>query len=178
MCGLTEPSHGDFSMRNYLGDLNLYPKLLLVLLLGPFVALLLVFELGFEFGLALLSVPIRLIFRGRPGFKDQLRKRFAKSGPLMLWHQGTATIRDLGKKKRRTMGTVGRKWSDREGIALVPHIASFGNDGPEYHRITVDGQTFMISESVYHWVSSGDHVVVHYWPESKIVSRVEKVISD
>ena len=63
-----------------------------------------------------------------------------------------------------------RKWVETKELVWLGVSGSV-----EVSNIAVDGLTFSVSNRIYESVSLGSHLSVWHWPESKLVSRVEKV---
>jgi len=67
-------------------------------------------------------------------------------------------------------GHVTRKWfTEKSGAAGYGQTARW----KEFH-IAVNDQSFGVSRRIHDWLSQGDEVVVHYWPRTEHVAKVEK----
>ncbi len=143
-------------MRNSLGVLNIYfkalwmPLLFILLPLGAAIAT--TWAALFHNGWGLLAFAIFLWLGG--GFlawalSDQVRD---------VW-------RDAFGKRTTLRGRVSRKW--------VTERKEQGATFKDY-EIAVNSHSFEVSKKIYNWLAKGDAVVVHYWPQSETVAKVEK----
>jgi len=58
-------------------------------------------------------------------------------------------------------------------------IREIGNEGGYFqeYRLTVLGdeiEKFTVANSLYHWLSIGDKVLIDFWPHTKMVAGVAK----
>ena len=75
-------------------------------------------------------------------------------------------VKDIRVGQTKMVGRVRRKW------------VSHGSDGGfswSAHHIGVNGLSFKVSQGIHDWVSEGEEVCVNYWPNTKTVSRVDKI---
>lgn len=74
-------------------------------------------------------------------------------------------FRDVFNKPTKLTGQVSSTWSKTtSGLYTTTE-----------HFITVRGESFPVFSKIHDWLSQGDEVVVHYWPRSKTVSKVERL---
>ena len=154
-------------MRNHFGDLNSYLKFVELVWLWPLATLAVILELCLEPGRALFST---LMIRHHKGFRQHLHARLQNSEVRDAWKYLTGVICDAFRKKRLMVGRVDRKWVETKELVWLGVSGSV-----EVSNIAVDGLTFSVSNRIYESVSLGSHLSVWHWPESKLVSRVEKV---
>lgn len=155
---------GVSTMRNNVGALTIYLKavgrssLLLLFLWPPFLAIWAALDhwgWGSVVWFGILSL-VGLFFAYRifgPAARD-------------VW-------RDVFSGRTSLSGRVVRK-------AITEH--SGGSAGPytyfpskDYH-IIISGRKFDVSKKIHDWLSLDDEVVVHYWPHSETVARVDRVV--
>lgn len=144
-------------MRNSRGVLNIYwkalwmPLLFIVLPLATGIVLTYFGSSEREWGL--LALGVFMLLGG--GF-------WAWASSEEVWHVWTDTF-----SRQTTMrGSISRKW--------VTEHSSHGGTLKEY-QIGVDHHSFEVSKKIYNWLSHGDTVVIHYWPRSETVAKVEKL---
>ncbi len=150
-------------MRNYFGVLNIFLKAIL----WSYVALFLLgFSLPFYFGAFVagwwfLIVPALLI----NGLFVAIATRVG------VW----GIFRDVFTRRTKLEGRVSRKWIKQ--TYTQPSSDYPGGTTRDYH-IVVEGEEFTVSRRIYSWLSQGHEVVVHHWPHSKTVSRVDKITAN
>ncbi len=143
-------------MRNSFGGLNIYQKALwwsLLYIFLPGGAILITWYALFENpGAWIHAIYLWLLC----GF-----------GVWALRHRFWDTWRDAFARRTTTLkGNVGRKW--------VTERTEQGATLKDY-EIAVNHRSFEVSKKIYNWLSEGDEVVVHYWPRTETVSKVEKI---
>lgn len=144
-------------MRNSLGVLNIYFKAIWMPLLFFLLPL----------GVAIFATWAALFWNGwiAVGFAIFL---WLCAG-FLIWvleEQVRDVWRDAFGKRTTLRGSVSRKWVTER----TERSTTFKD-----YEIAVSYQSFEVSKKIYNWLAKGDTVVVHYWPRSKTVARIEKV---
>ncbi len=154
-------------MRNNVGALNIYLKavgrssLLLLFLWPPFLAIWAALDhwgWGSVVWFGILSL-VGLFFAYRifgPAARDVWRDVFSRRTSLS------------GRLVRKTI-------TEHSGGSAGPYTYFPSKD---YHIIIsgpiISDRKFDVSKKIYDWLSLGDEVVIHYWPYSETVVKVEK----
>lgn len=87
-------------------------------------------------------------------------------GRMGLWQ----VWRDVFSRRTTMKDRVNEHWV--KNIKTPGFEGEYGSN--KYYGVTVDDQPFNVSERIYNWLCEGDIIVVHYWPHSKRVTRIEK----
>ncbi len=148
----------NYQMRNGLGVLNIYLKLfwwsvLSILILGAAIAL--------TWATIAMDSP-----------------RWFVIMPIMLWLVVSAVVfaywdtvrdvwRDMLSGHTTRKGRVVRKRVEKEVKGYEHAVIE-----TKYY-IAVGVRWFRVSKKIHNWLSEGDTVVIHYWPRSETVARVE-----
>ncbi len=76
---------------------------------------------------------------------------------------------DIRSGQTTLTGRVNRKW-DTTASSQESRWKSF--------NIDVNGHVFDVSQRLFNWLSQDDELVVHYWPRTNKIAKVEKNISE
>ena len=144
-------------IRNSLGVLNIYFKALWMPILFFILPL----------GLAIL-ITWTALSNKEWGFLAFAIFMWLGTGLLLysFWDYIVDVWRDAFGGKTAMGGRVSRKW-------VIEH-SSHGSTTKEY-QIALNDHSFEVSKKIYNWLSEGNEVVVHYWPRSETVAKVEKL---
>ena len=63
-------------------------------------------------------------------------------------------------------------------VELVGTVTEMSVTGDEdtYFWLHVQGRAFRVTMDIYNWVSEGEEVAVKFWPRTKIVDTVRKLL--
>ena len=151
-----------YSMRNRLGSLKMYTRLCGVglfglLFLGMTVLLIWWVITAYGWEIWLWAVPLITGASGWVTFS------------IFLWARGYG--KDIREGCTKLVGSVSRKWEE-EKIERTP----YGGGVSTEYSIDIKGVSFQVSKKIYDWLMEGDEVCVSYWPHTKTVSRIDKVM--